>query len=148
MIPPRLTVLTLITDDVPGQRAFYEGLGWRAQGPPADDHAIFVLGGATLFLWTAREAEGEVGAPMRAAGHPAPRSSIGINVETREEVDAAIETARRAGATIVNEPADRDWGGRSGHYCSPDGVVWEVAWVPGSAVSDTPAMDWGPPPEG
>lgn len=121
MIPPRLTVLTLITDDVPGQRAFYESLGWEAQGPPADDYAIFVLGGATLFLWTAREAEAEVGAPMRAAGHPVPRTSIGINVETREEVDAAIDTARRAGATIVNEPVDRGWGGRSVTTAAPTG---------------------------
>lgn len=147
MIPPRLTVVTRIVDDVPAMRRFYEGLGWEAGGGDDDDHAIFVLGGATLFLWSSRQATPEITGPISALGHPPSPVTLAVNVATRDEVDAAIETARAAGATIVNEATDREWGGRSGHWCDPDGMPWEVAWVPGSGVSDTPAVTWPAPPE-
>ncbi|HET7041766.1 MAG TPA: VOC family protein [Gemmatimonadales bacterium] len=145
MIPRRLSVVTRITDDVPALAAFYERMGWAAAPGADEDHAILVLGGATLFLWSRRQAEPEIGAPMRAAGHAAPDTVLAINVETRDEVDAAIETARAGGATVITEPVDREWGGRSAHFCDPDGTAWEVAWVPGSRVSDDPAVAWPAP---
>lgn len=145
MIPARLTVVTRIVDDVPAMRRFYEGLGWEATGEPDDDHAVFVTGGATLFLWSSRQAEGEVVGAMRALGHPPRGVVLAVNVATREEVDAAIAAARAAGATIVNEPEDRPWGGRSGHWCDPDGMPWEVAWVPGATVGTAPTMTWPSP---
>jgi uncharacterized glyoxalase superfamily protein PhnB len=40
-----------------------------------------------------------------------------------------------AGATVVAEPVDRSWGGRSGYIADPEGNRWEIAWVP-SAVFD------------
>lgn len=147
MVPARLTVVTRITDDVPALRGFYESLGWEAAGGD-DDHAIFVLDGATLFLWSSRQAAPEITDAMAALGHPPAGVTLAVNVDTREGVDEAIAAARAAGATIVNEPADREWGGRSGHWCDPDGMAWEVAWVPGSQVARTPAMTWPAPPEG
>jgi uncharacterized glyoxalase superfamily protein PhnB len=142
MIPPRLSVVTRIADDVPALAAFYERIGWVPAPGGDEDHAILVLGGATLFLWSRRQAEPEILAPMRAAGHAEPAVILAVNVETREEVDAAIAAARAAGATVVTEPVDREWGGRSGHWCDPDGTAWEVAWVPGSRVTDEPAVAW------
>lgn len=142
MLPPRLTVVSLLTADVPGLRRFYEGLGWKATGAPRDDHAMFGLGGASLGLWTLDEAGPEVVEPARAAGFPAPTALLAVNVRSAEEVDAAVEAARRAGATIVAEPADRPWGGRSANFCDPGGTTWEVVWAPGARIGDTPAVDW------
>ncbi|WP_217915900.1 VOC family protein [Miltoncostaea marina] len=146
VLPPRLSVVTLFTDDVPGLRRFYEGLGWPHAGPPRDDHAAFTMGGAALALWTLDEAGPEVVAPVRALGHPAPTATLAVNVRSGEEVDAAVEAARRAGATIVTEPEDKPWGGRSAVFCDPGGTAWEVTWAPGATVGDEPAVRWGHDP--
>jgi uncharacterized glyoxalase superfamily protein PhnB len=45
-------------------------------------------------------------------------------------VDAVIEEARTAGATIAREPAETFWGGYSGVFVDPDGHPWEVAHNP------------------
>jgi hypothetical protein len=57
-------------------------------------------------------------------------------VETREGVDQAVEAARSAGATILKEPVDAEWGGRSGYFADPEGNAWEVAWLPGASFDD------------
>jgi len=49
-------------------------------------------------------------------------------VRTRDEVDAVIEQAANAGATVVKPAADTFWGGYSGYFSDPDGYLWEVAW--------------------
>jgi uncharacterized glyoxalase superfamily protein PhnB len=54
--------------------------------------------------------------------------TIGHNVGSKEEVDALMEQAARAGATIVKPAGDAFWGGYSGYFQDPDGHVWEVAW--------------------
>jgi hypothetical protein len=46
-----------------------------------------------------------------------------------EEVDATLETARAAGAS-VHDAERRDWGGYSGYFADPDGFRWEVAHNP------------------
>ncbi|MFF0154676.1 VOC family protein [Micromonospora sp. NPDC005203] len=41
--------------------------------------------------------------------------TVACNVDSRGEVDAAFAAALAAGATVVAEPTDRPWGGRSGY---------------------------------
>ena len=52
------------------------------------------------------------------------------------EVDAVIEEARAAGATIAREPAGTFWGGYSGVFVDPDGHPWEVAHNPGWSLGE------------
>jgi uncharacterized protein len=52
------------------------------------------------------------------------------------EVDAVIDEARTAGATIVREPAETFWGGYSGVFVDPDGHPWEVAHNPYWTIAD------------
>jgi uncharacterized protein len=143
MLPPRLSVVTLFTDDVPARRRFYEELGWPLAGAPRDDHAAFTMGGASLALWTLDEAGPEVVEPIRALGHPAPAATLAVNMRSGAEVDAAAEAARRAGATIVSEPQDRAWGGRSAVFCDPGAQVISQAVPPGATIGDEPAVRWG-----
>jgi len=56
--------------------------------------------------------------------------TIGHNVASRAEVDAVMEQARRAGATITDPASDRFWGGYAGYFQDPDGHLWEIAWNP------------------
>ena len=48
--------------------------------------------------------------------------SIGHNVHRREEVDAVMESARRAGAEIVKGAADTFYGGYAGYFRDPTGT--------------------------
>jgi uncharacterized glyoxalase superfamily protein PhnB len=57
--------------------------------------------------------------------------TLAHNVSSPAEVDAVIEEARAAGATIAREPAETFWGGYSGVFIDPDGHPWEVAHNPG-----------------
>lgn len=51
-------------------------------------------------------------------------------MRSQEAVDATLEEARAAGALIVKNAQDTDWGGYSGYFSDPDGFLWEVAWNP------------------
>ncbi len=56
--------------------------------------------------------------------------TLALNLGSPAEVDAAIEEARAAGATIGREPAETFWGGYSGVFVDPDGHPWEIAHNP------------------
>jgi uncharacterized glyoxalase superfamily protein PhnB len=51
-------------------------------------------------------------------------------VASREQVDALMERARRAGATITKPAAETFWGGYAGYFQDPDGHLWEAVWNP------------------
>lgn len=55
--------------------------------------------------------------------------TLACNVDSRAEVDTAFAAAVAAGATVVAEPTDRPWGGRSAYIADPEGNRWEVAWA-------------------
>jgi uncharacterized glyoxalase superfamily protein PhnB len=56
--------------------------------------------------------------------------SLGHNVRSKAEVDAVMEQARGAGATIIKAAEDTFWGGYAGYFADLDGHLWEVVWNP------------------
>ena len=56
--------------------------------------------------------------------------SIGHRVQNKEEVDALLNQAKAAGATVTDAPHDRPWGIYSGYFQDVDGHLWEVLWDP------------------
>lgn len=52
------------------------------------------------------------------------------NVRSKAEVDAALDAAKAAGATILKPAQQAFWGGYSGYFADPDGHPWEVAHNP------------------
>ncbi|MGH6907237.1 MAG: VOC family protein, partial [Aestuariivirga sp.] len=56
--------------------------------------------------------------------------TIGHNVGSKEEVDAAMEQAKKAGARIVKPAQETFWGGYAGYFQDPDDHIWEIAWNP------------------
>src|SRR3990172_4238060 len=73
--------------------------------------------------------------PRQAGGRQRRRGRGGLtlahNVASPAEVDAVVDEARAAGATVSREPAETFWGGYSGVFVDPDGHPWEVAHNPG-----------------
>lgn len=134
-LPPRLSVVTLGARDIHSLRSFYRALGWPEQQAGDDEWAGFLLGGVLLALYPLRDlaAEAAPGAADPAGGWSG--VTLACNVDSRDDVDTAFATAVTAGATVVAEPTDRSWGGRSAYIADPEGNRWEIAWAR-SAVFD------------
>jgi hypothetical protein len=131
IVDQRISFVTLAVGDLDATRAFYlDGLGWTAAMDVPDEVLMIQVGEHLLLsLWVEPGFEGEVG-PIRRGPGVAP-ITLAHNVATREEVDAVLETARRAGADPVQTGVERDWGGYTGYFGDPDGYRWEVAFNPG-----------------
>jgi uncharacterized glyoxalase superfamily protein PhnB len=56
--------------------------------------------------------------------------TLARNVGSPAEVDAALDTAKKAGASILKPAQGAFWGGYSGYFADPDGHPWEVAYNP------------------
>jgi catechol 2,3-dioxygenase-like lactoylglutathione lyase family enzyme len=134
-LKPRITLLTLGVDDLERAVRFYrDGLGWKTEGIVGAqfEHgavAFFDLqSGLRLALWPRKSLAHDAGIALGAQS--ATEFSIGHNVNSRAEVDAAMERAARAGAQTVKPAHDTFWGGYAGYFKDPDGHLWEVAWNP------------------
>ena len=132
---PRITILTIGTDDLERSLAFYrDGLGLQTQGIIGQEFeygavAFFQLdGGLTLALWPrtsiARDAGVALGPPS------ATEFTIAHNVGSREEVDGVMQQAIAAGAEIVKPAGETFYGGYAGYFLDLDGHLWEIAWNP------------------
>ena len=123
----RVSVITLGVADLDRAVRFYGDLGWRRTGED-EDVAFFQAGGMVFALWS-RASLAEDSAVQDNGGWGG--VTLAHNVESPAEVDAVIDDARAAGATIGREPATTFWGGYSGVFIDPDGHPWEVAHNPG-----------------
>jgi uncharacterized protein len=130
---PRVTLITLAVDDLQRALRFYrDGLGLPSAGIVGEEFehgavAFFDLAlGLKLAVWPRRSLAHDTGLPVT------PRSAtefcIAHNVTSREEVDAVMEEARRAGATVTKPAGPTFWGGYAGYFQDPDGHLWEVAF--------------------
>jgi catechol 2,3-dioxygenase-like lactoylglutathione lyase family enzyme len=123
----RVSLITLGVRDLARARDFYDKLGWTTGAQPGDDVAFFQAGEMILALWDrAQLAEDSCVSDGGGWGGV----TLALNLESPGEVDAVIEEARVAGATIGREPAETFWGGYSGLFVDPDGHPWEIAHNP------------------
>ena len=131
----RVRLITLGVDDLERSLRFYrDGLGLATAGVVGTEFehgavAIFELqAGLTLALFPRDSLARDAGVAVTVPG--ATDFALAHNVATRDEVDAVLDQARRAGAAITSPAQDRFWGGYSGYFQDPDGHLWEVAWNP------------------
>jgi len=138
---PAITLLTLGVDDLERAVAFYrDGLGFPTQGIVGTQFengavAFFDLQpGLKLALWPRRSLAADSGLPLDAPS--ATGMSIAHNVPSRDEVDAVMQEAARAGARIVKAAQPTFYGGYAGYFQDPDGHLWEIAFNPGFALPE------------
>jgi uncharacterized protein len=137
----RVSVITLGVSDLERSRSFYTGLGWKTRAEPGDDVVFFQAGCMVVALW-------DRGRLAEDSGVEDPGGWGGVtlshNVRSPAEVDAVIDQARQAGATIAREGAETFWGGYSGAFIDPDGHPWEVAHNPRWTIGDDGAVSLAP----
>lgn len=134
----RVSLVTLGVRDIAASTRFYAALGWHVSS--ASQPTITFLRSATVALGLyGRDALAE-DARVTADGTGFRATALAANVPAREDVDAALAHAERAGARVVKPAEDAFWGGRSGYFADPDGHLWEVAWNPHAQVDDAGRM--------
>jgi predicted lactoylglutathione lyase len=132
-VKQRVSLITLGVKDLGLARGFYEALGWRTGAGAEDDVVFFQAGEMVVALWDraklAEDSRVEDGGSWGGV-------TLALNFGSPAEVDAVIEEARKAGATIGREPAETFWGGYSGVFLDPEGHPWEVAHNPHWTITD------------
>ena len=130
---PRITMITIGVDNLQRSLEFYrDGLGLPTQGIIGTEFeygavAFFELhAGLKLAIWPRSSIAQDTGIHL---GKPsATEMTIGHNVASKEEVDAVMKQASKAGAVIVKSAQSTFWGGYAGYFQDPDGHLWEVVW--------------------
>jgi catechol 2,3-dioxygenase-like lactoylglutathione lyase family enzyme len=140
-VKPRITVITIGVDDLDRSLRFYrDGLGLSTDGIIGKEFefgavAFFDLqSGLRLALWPRKSISHDSGCELSAPS--ATDFTIGHNVSSSHEVDAVMEQARRAGATIVKPAQKTFYGGYAGYFLDPDQHLWEVVWNPQLVPAD------------
>lgn len=129
-VPARLSVVTLGAANLPALRRFYGRLGWEEVPGSSDEWAAFLLGGVVLALYPEQELAGEALSGTEETSTGSWRGvTLAVNVEGREQVDAAYVAVLEAGGRAVAEPQERSWGGRSAYFADPEGNRWEIAYA-------------------
>lgn len=123
----RVSLVTLGVRDLERARRFYAALGWSASPASVDGEVVFFqAGGMVLGLWGRDKLAADGGV---ADGGGWGGVTLAQNVSSPDEVDALLDEAGAAGATVRPGRAT-DWGGYSGSFVDPEGHVWEVAHNP------------------
>jgi uncharacterized glyoxalase superfamily protein PhnB len=60
--------------------------------------------------------------------------ALAYNTRSKDELNAILALAARAGAVIAKPAEEAFWVGYSGYFADPDGHLWEVAWNPGLVI--------------
>lgn len=132
---PRIKVVTLGVSDLEKSLAFYrDGLGLPTEGIIGtefeDGAVVFFNMNDDLILALYPKAALAKDAKVQESQSSPAGFSIGHIVNSRQEVDAIMHQAERAGARITDPAHDRFWGGYSGYFQDLDGHLWEIAWNP------------------
>jgi uncharacterized protein len=148
-VQSRINVITLGVSDLDRSLTFYrDRLGLSSPGivgtefvgdetTPGGAAAMFDLrGGLILSLYGRADLAKDASIPLPPGGSG--EFSIGYLVSHRGEVDALLAEAKRAGATVTDEPHERPWGIYSGYFRDPDGHLWEIIWNPRLDIDGRP----------
>ena len=126
---PRISIITLGVSDLPRAVEFYrDGLGLPLLDENTESIAFFKNRGTWLSLYPRDALAADAGIDTEGSGFSG--VTLAHNVRTREEVDALLDVAVSAGATLVKPAEDVFWGGYSGYFADPEGYLWEIAWNP------------------
>ena len=119
--------MTLGVADVRRATRFYEALGFPlSSGSVEGEVSFFKTAGGLLALWDLKEMAADIGA-NRQDGSGFRASALAMNLDSAEEVDKALDTARANGGRVI-KPGKKTVFGYNGYFADLDDHVWEVAF--------------------
>ena len=123
--------VTLGVADMSSATAFYNRLGWpKGQSTSPAPATCFTLGPINITLLprdTLIEAAGLLS--FFDMDSICPCMTINIPVATPADVEAYLQNARSAGATVLKPAQNQSDGSCSGYFMDPDGHIFEIAYT-------------------
>lgn len=123
-----ISFITLGVSDLQRSRDFYRRLGWRESSASQDGVAFFQAGSLAFALFPRASLAEDANVP--AAGSGFPGFTLAHNVTSEAAVQALLDEAVNAGATLAQPAGKVFWGGFRGYFADPDGFLWEVCYNP------------------
>ena len=137
----RVSFITLGVTDLDRARSFYEALGWTPAKYGEGAGVVFFEIGPGLVLALYPRADLARDANLTDAGPGAFSGvSLSYNTRSREETDAIMAEAQRAGGRVLTPAAEVFWGGYVGYFADPEGHLWEVAFNPKAEIAANGAI--------
>ncbi|MDP1907538.1 MAG: VOC family protein [Hyphomicrobium sp.] len=131
-----LSLVTLGVSDLNRSIAFYEALGFVRKAQTLEGVGFFQAGACAISVFPSHELAKDANISFKDLSPAFRGVSLAWNCNSKPEVDAAIDRAYRAGATVQKSAEDVFWGGYSGYFFDPDGHLWEVAYNPHFPLTD------------
>ncbi len=125
---PRLSFVTLGVRDLEVATRFYRDVLKLTPLPTPPGIVFFELGRTWLSLYPREELAADAGVPAEGRGFAG--ITLAHNVRSPDMVEALLAEVEAGGGRIVKPGTKAEWGGYSGYFADPDGVLWEVAWNP------------------
>jgi hypothetical protein len=122
-------MITLGARDFASLTGFYRRVGWP-EAIEAKDFIAFDVHGVVLALFP-RDNLASDGRTEPDPGDAGIGFTIGIMLDSADEVDELTDRMRAAGTRVTKEPVDAEFfEGRSAYLCDPEGNYFELVWSP------------------
>lgn len=121
-------MVSLGVNDLQKSIKFYrDGLGLSMlESPPGV--AFFDLNGTWLGLSERENLAKDAGVDSDGFGFKG--INLAHNVKSKEEVIEILKEATNAGAKLIKEAQQANWGGFHAYFADLDGHLWEIAYNP------------------
>lgn len=127
----RLSTVALGVRDLAAAEHFYvQGLGWTVDSRPQPDLVYLATGTTRVALYPLDALARYAGATLQ----PGAGSLLGLNVDSREDVETLCARAAAHGGRVVRAPQRLEWGGFAGVVADRDGHLLEIVWSPQSVA--------------
>ena len=127
---PQMIFVNLPVTDLPRATAFYEAIGAHKNEMFCDGTASCMVFSDTIHaMLLTHEKFSQFTAKKIVDAKTSCEVLICLSADSRDDVDALVDKARRGGGKIDPSP-QQDYGfmyGRS--FEDPDGHIWEVVWM-------------------
>jgi catechol 2,3-dioxygenase-like lactoylglutathione lyase family enzyme len=129
---PRISSVTLGVADLQRSFHFYkDGLGFPTTMTPDGGILLFATKGTALMLYPYEKLGTDTSLKVVSKENNKenfPGFTFGHCVRKKENVDAILAQAEKAGGRIVKPAQKTSWGGYSGYFADPDGYLWEALY--------------------
>lgn len=126
MFESRIALITVLTDDVPAMRAFYENvLGFEVKND-MDQYIEFDSEGVRFSICDRTVMQQATEHADYSVSPGGQRLELAFPCTSPEDVDASYRNIVAAGATPIKPPADMPWGQRTAFFADPEGNIHEL----------------------
>lgn len=120
----QIQAVTLIVDDLPSSRSFYEAVFDLPVHFADDESVVFDFHGVLVNLLAAPAAPELIDPVPLAPATAGVRMQLTVPVD---DVDTAAARVTALGIDLVRGPETRPWGVRTASFRDPSGHLWELA---------------------